>query len=74
MPPNSGQVRRDDLFEGHEPLAIGHDTTGQHLGHLDPGEPALPLGRPHSTTKLSERSEMNGNGWPGSTAKGVSTG
>ncbi len=36
--------------------------------------PSPETGSSTSTTRFSERFEMYGNGWPGSTASGVSTG
>ena len=48
---------------------------GQHLGHLHAGEKVLlAVGVRSSTPSDGERFEMNGNGCPGSTASGVSTG
>jgi hypothetical protein len=54
------EVGGDDLLEGHEALAVGHHhEPGQQVGHLDPGEAALPVsGRRSITARLSDRSEM----------------
>ena len=54
------EVGRDDLLEGHEALAVGHDDeAGQRRRHLDPGDAALAgRGSWTSTTRLSERLEM----------------
>ena len=54
------QVGGDDLLEGHEALAVGHDhETGEGRGHLDPGDAALAReGSCTSTTRLSERFEI----------------
>jgi hypothetical protein len=54
------EVGRDDLLQGNDALAVGHDhETGQHGRHLHPGDAALPVtGSPTSTTRLSDRFEM----------------
>ena len=68
---------RDHVLERDEQSAYADlDEARQPLRHLDPGEPLLARSRDRATNtaRLSESAEMYGNGWPGPTASGVSTG
>ncbi len=71
------ELRGDHLLERHEARAVGQrQEPGQQRRHLDPGEALLAVLRRRCTrtARFSDRLEMYGNGWPGSTASGVSTG
>ncbi len=67
----------DDLFERNEALTVGQLTNrGSSGGTFTRAKRRSHgrSGRVTTTAKFSDRCEMYGNGWPGSTASGVSTG
>ena len=69
------EVRFDDLVDQDELVRLDLDEARQDRRDLHPGEPVSPVSgsrRPTAIDRLSV--EMYGNGWPGSTARGVRTG
>jgi len=66
------QAHESELTDSRAPHL---DPLGQDLGHLHPREQVLaPIGMVQHHPNDIDRFDMNGNGLPGSTASGVSTG
>ena len=75
-PGTVARVGGDHLLDGHEEIFDrGPQEPGNAGGTLTRANKRRPsYGSAGTTARLSDRSEMYGNGWPGSTANGVSVG
>ena len=69
------EIGGDDILERHEDARLRRHEPAEQRRDLDPREvDQVRIGVSTRIARFSDRFEMYGNGWPGSTASGVSTG